>query len=257
MAVSFEKRECVVKRIAEIEKEKGIRVILCVEAGSRAWDMPSIDSDYDVRFIFAYPKEKYVAMSMPEEEIHEHMEDLDIHGVDLRGTFRLIYKNEPSIYEWLESEIVYKEDYELSWIVRKAAEEYLDPPALARGYYGIANRTFINDIRWVDHVKIKKYLYCIRAILCSGYVLDHRKPVPLKMSELMEYSPYETRDEIKGLLAEKSETMDNAKKDKQYALEEKVSDELASLVRKMYGDFPKEKVSWDELNRLLFEYVTG
>lgn len=254
---NIEKRTLVIEQIEKIEKEHGVHVVLCVEAGSRAWGMPSLDSDYDIRFVFVYPREQYVTMNLPKEEIAIHADDLDIHGVDLRGAFRLIYKNEPSIYEWLESDIIYKEDYDLSWIVRKAAAEYLDPPALLRNYYGIANRTFITDIRWVDHVKIKKYIYCVRAIFCSRYVLEHREPVPLKMNELMKYSPYETKEEIKSLLAEKSETMDNAKKDKRYALEEQVSDELASLVRKMYGDFPKENVSWDGLNKLLYEYVTG
>ena len=255
--VPAEVQKRVISEIEKIEKENDIHIILCVEAGSRAWDLPSQDSDYDIRFIYAYPPNKYVTVDPMPEEIKLHDGILDIHGVDLRGAFRLAVKNEPSIYEWLESEIVYKEDFDLSWIIREAASIALDPPALARCYYGIANRTFNNDIKWVDHVKIKKYLYCLRAILCATYILDTRQPVPLRLDSLLEYSPYETQDEIKRLMAEKGETIDNAIMDKKYALEEQVSDQLSKLVIKMYGDFPTGSRSFDKMDKLLYEYVTG
>ena len=35
-----------------LERVEGVAVLLAVESGSRAWGFPSIDSDYDVRFIY-------------------------------------------------------------------------------------------------------------------------------------------------------------------------------------------------------------
>ena len=38
-------------RLAEIEREESVRILLAVESGSRAWGFPSPDSDYDIRFL--------------------------------------------------------------------------------------------------------------------------------------------------------------------------------------------------------------
>ena len=35
-----------------IEEKYDIKIIYAVESGSRAWNMASVDSDYDVRFIY-------------------------------------------------------------------------------------------------------------------------------------------------------------------------------------------------------------
>ena len=34
----------------ELEKQENIRILHCIESGSRAWGFASPDSDYDVRF---------------------------------------------------------------------------------------------------------------------------------------------------------------------------------------------------------------
>lgn len=41
-----------VKGLDAIEKEKKVKVVLAVESGSKAWNIQSFDSDFDVRFIF-------------------------------------------------------------------------------------------------------------------------------------------------------------------------------------------------------------
>ena len=37
-------------KIKEIEKKENVKILHCVESGSRAWGFASPDSDYDVRF---------------------------------------------------------------------------------------------------------------------------------------------------------------------------------------------------------------
>lgn len=44
-------RELILSKLKEIEKQYGVRILLAVESGSRAWGFESPDSDYDVRFI--------------------------------------------------------------------------------------------------------------------------------------------------------------------------------------------------------------
>ena len=37
-----------------IENQYGVKILLAVESGSRAWGFASPDSDYDVRFIYVH-----------------------------------------------------------------------------------------------------------------------------------------------------------------------------------------------------------
>ncbi|WP_371865327.1 DNA polymerase beta superfamily protein [Duganella aquatilis] len=45
------------QRIRDAEAEHGVRVLLAVESGSRAWGFASPNSDYDARFIYVHPKD--------------------------------------------------------------------------------------------------------------------------------------------------------------------------------------------------------
>jgi len=45
-----------------VEREHGVRVLLAVESGSRAWGFASRDSDYDVRFIYAHDCDWYLSV---------------------------------------------------------------------------------------------------------------------------------------------------------------------------------------------------
>jgi len=42
------------KKIAQIEKDEHVEIMLAIESGSRAWGFESTDSDYDVRFIYRH-----------------------------------------------------------------------------------------------------------------------------------------------------------------------------------------------------------
>ena len=55
-------QEIIPAKLKEIEARENIRVIHCVESGSRAWGFASPDSDYDVRFIYVRPIEYYLRL---------------------------------------------------------------------------------------------------------------------------------------------------------------------------------------------------
>ena len=48
-AIPAETRAEISRRLANVEAEAGVRILLAVESGSRAWGFPSLDSDFDVR----------------------------------------------------------------------------------------------------------------------------------------------------------------------------------------------------------------
>ena len=58
--------EAIEEQLAAVEREEDVRVCLAVESGSRAWGFPSIDSDYDVRFIYLHRPEWYLSIDLEE-----------------------------------------------------------------------------------------------------------------------------------------------------------------------------------------------
>ena len=55
-------RELILSKLKEIEKQYGVRILLAVESGSRAWGFESPDSDYDVRFIYVRKQSDYLRL---------------------------------------------------------------------------------------------------------------------------------------------------------------------------------------------------
>lgn len=91
----------IVSRLREIEEKEKVHILLAVESGSRAWGFASPDSDYDVRFIYIRPKEDYLRLESIRDVIELPINDvLDINGWDLQKTLRLLYKSNPTLFEW-------------------------------------------------------------------------------------------------------------------------------------------------------------
>ena len=96
-------------KLKEIEARENIRVIHCIESGSRAWGFASPDSDYDVRFIYVRPLEYYLRLDKTRDVIEWQLDDtLDINGWDLQKALRLLHSSNPTLFEWNNSPIVYK-----------------------------------------------------------------------------------------------------------------------------------------------------
>ena len=83
-------------KIAEIEAKENVKILYCVESGSRAWGMASPDSDFDVRFIYVRPKDYYLRLDKTRDVIEWQLDDtLDINGLDLQKALILLYKSNP------------------------------------------------------------------------------------------------------------------------------------------------------------------
>ena len=68
-------------KLEEIEQRENVRILHCVESGSRAWGFASPDSDYDVRFIYARPVEFYLRLEKNRDVIEWQLDEtLDING---------------------------------------------------------------------------------------------------------------------------------------------------------------------------------
>lgn len=92
------------RRLADVEATDGVRVLLAVESGSRAWGFPSKDSDYDVRFVYIHPPDWYLAV---DTEMHRDVierpivDEIDLSGWEIRKALLLFAKSNPPLLEWL------------------------------------------------------------------------------------------------------------------------------------------------------------
>ena len=102
-------KQIITEKLNEIEVKENVQVLYAVESGSRAWGFASADSDYDVRFIYIRRLEDYLSI-VPKRDVIEWQldETLDINGWYLTKTLRLLLKSNPTLFEWANSPIIYK-----------------------------------------------------------------------------------------------------------------------------------------------------
>lgn len=178
-------RQIIEYKLDEIEKKENIRILHCVESGSRAWGFESPDSDYDVRFIYVRKPEYYLKLEKTRDVIEWQLDEtLDINGWDLQKTLRLLHKSNPTIFEWNSSPIVYRTTKEWNRI-KGVINKYFLTKSGVYHYLSTANsnnREFLKG----DTVKLKKYFYVLRPILACRWILDKKSPPPMLFSELME-----------------------------------------------------------------------
>ncbi|WP_197720371.1 DNA polymerase beta superfamily protein [Slackia heliotrinireducens] len=192
----------ILDELQTVEREHGVRVLAAIESGSRAWGFDSPDSDYDVRFVYVHPVENYLRLDQGRDTIEWKLDDvLDINGWDLAKFLRLVHASNPSAFEWLGSPIVYRESPEFA-AVRQVAPTCFSPLASVHHYLGMAktNAAALSG----DAVKLKKYLYVMRALLAARWAVQKATPVPMLFEDLANalLEP-EMRGVVAGMLAEK------------------------------------------------------
>ena len=178
-------REIIIEKLKRIEEEENIRILMAAESGSRAWGFASPDSDYDVRFIYVRNIEDYLRLDTVRDVIERPISDvLDINGWDLNKTLRLLHRSNPTLFEWVNSPVVY-----LGHDFRAKMLEIMPKYFYAkRGLYHYLSMAKSNYREYLkgDIVKAKKYFYVLRPILACKWILDRQTPPPMLFSELTE-----------------------------------------------------------------------
>ena len=103
MQTQEEMNRLVPEKLREIEDTYGVTVLWAVESGSRAWGFESPDSDFDVRFIYKHKRPFYLQLNQERDVIELPIDDTwDVSGWDLDKTLKLLYKSNPTLFEWLQ-----------------------------------------------------------------------------------------------------------------------------------------------------------
>jgi uncharacterized protein len=171
--------------LAELERRHGVRILLAVESGSRAWGFPSPDSDYDVRFIYVRPTDWYLALFPGRDVIEEPLDgDLDIVGWDVQKALRLLVKANPALLEWLASPIVYRHTPDVE-ALRQLAGHSPYRRSARHHYLALARSNYDRYIAGRQVVKLKKYMYCLRPAVALLWMRTHEGRVPMDLPSLL------------------------------------------------------------------------
>ena len=172
--------------LRSIEQEYGVKIMLAVEAGSRAWGFESENSDWDVRFIYVHKPEWYFRVDEQRDVIEViYDDDVDLAGWELRKALGLFKKSNPSLLEWFNSPKVYYKDDDFVKRIREVENDYFNPIKAMYHY----NHIYIkHDERYLQEqgYPLKRFLYYLRGILACKWIENNKTLPPVAFKELLD-----------------------------------------------------------------------
>ncbi len=248
-------RNTILSKLKEIEERENIKILHCVESGSRAWGFASPDSDYDVRFIYVRPKEFYLRLDKTRDVIEWQLDDtLDINGWDIKKALTLLHGSNPTLFEWNSSPIVYKTTEEWNQI-SKVINNYFVMKSGLYHYLSTAKRNY-HEFLTGETVKFKKYFYVLRPLLACKWILAEGTPPPMLFSSLMEkYLDEEIKPDVEKLLDLKMNTPEIGE-GKRFDRVNDYIEKNIKAVDAMIAELPNEEPNgWNELNNIFLSLL--
>jgi uncharacterized protein len=185
--ISTEIRTEILKRMRAAEAEHGVRILLAIESGSRAWGFESPNSDYDARFIYAHPQDWYLSVGLEEQrDVIEYpiTDDIDLNGWDVRKALRLFWKSNPAFVEWIQSPIIYIQSGIFAERVRELLPSVYSSESGIYHYRSMAKTNFRGYLQ-SDLVPLKKYFYVLRPLLSVRWLERYNTPAPIEFQKLL------------------------------------------------------------------------
>lgn len=230
-------KERILAKLKEIEEQENIRILHCVESGSRAWGFASPDSDYDVRFIYVRPREFYLRLDKTRDVIEWQLDDTwDINGWDLSKALTLLHKSNATLFEWNLSPIVYQ-----------TTKEWERVSALINDYFVQKAGLY----HYLSTPKAYRRPRRPRPLLACKWILAEGTPPPMLFCELMDkYLEAELKPEVARLLylkMNKPEISEGPRFETINAYIERSISAIEATINRMPD---KQAGSWDKLNQL-------
>lgn len=181
-------QKLIIEKIKNICKEKGVTPIFAIEGGSRLWQMESKDSDYDVRFVFKRPIKSYLRIFKEKnvinclgKDIDIVGKDIDIVGFDIYKFAQLLVNSNPSMIEWLQSDMYYIEG-EFQHKLYDIMLKQFNPKALYWHYKSMCKSNYLKYIKSGSLLSYKKYLYAMRGLVNAKYVMQTKEIPPINFN---------------------------------------------------------------------------
>lgn len=245
--------ELIREKLAEIEKDEGIRILHAVESGSRAWGFPSPDSDYDVRFIYVRAPEFYLKLEKTRDVIELPINDmLDINGWDLNKALQLLHSSNPTLFEWMSSPVIYRQTEFIDQL-RPIMDRYFSCKSGLYHYLSMAERNYKEFLQSND-VKVKKYFYVLRPVLACKWILHKKNNPPMLFAELVES---ELEDRLKPAVQRLLDIKMNTPEIKTVPRVDEINDYIVMTIDELKHEiaaFPAEhRAEWAPLNQLFLQ----
>jgi predicted nucleotidyltransferase len=178
---------CIDRELDAVAGSHGVRILLAVESGSRAWRFPSSDSDYDVRFVYQHPPDRYLSIEPPPDTIDAAAPGLlDISGWDIRKALRMAVRSNAVLLEWLASPVRYRDAGASPARLLALARESCHLPAIEYHYDRLARHSFAAIASAEAPVRLKGYCYALRAALALRWLRRHGAPPPMDVPSLLD-----------------------------------------------------------------------
>jgi len=196
-------KEVILERLHKFERDKKVKVILAVESGSRGWGFASEDSDYDVRFVYVHPPDRYLDLNYPTLSYDWIEGEVDYEGFDIHKFYDLLLKSNMNIIDWLMQDVIYISDIKYKEELKVVVSKYFDRRTYCAHNYGLCAKNYHKY--FVSHTSneptAKRYVYCIRSLLSAKYCDENNELAPLKFEDLIDET-LKTNDaiEIRGML---------------------------------------------------------
>lgn len=248
-------RNTVISKLKEIEERENIKILHCVESGSRAWGFASPDSDYDVRFIYVRPKEFYLRLDKTRDVIEWQLDDtLDINGWDIQKALTLLHNSNPTLFEWNSSPIIYKTTDEWQKIAAVINRYFVAKSGLYH-YLSTAKSNYREYLKG-ETVRLKKYFYVLRPLLACKWILAEGTPPPMLFSTLMDkYLDEELKPDVERLLEMKINSPEIGE-GKRFNRVNDYLDRNIEEIEKRITELPcEESRDWDELNMIFLSLL--
>ncbi|WP_428683221.1 nucleotidyltransferase domain-containing protein [Sphingopyxis sp.] len=257
MSIAPAVRQEIETRLSAVEADDGVRLLLAIESGSRAWGFPSPDSDYDVRFLYARPRRDYLALS-PVRDVIERpiVDEIDLNGWDIHKALELMLRNNSVLSEWIESPIHYRGADPVIARMAELIDRHFDPNGFALHYAKLGRTSVARWLQDESNVAVKRYFYALRPALAIRVLrLDPSRRPPMQLQQLMVEAALapSVREEIERLVAMKAETREAGPIARVPEIDALIADELARA-----GEVPARSSSEAfaaEANDLFLELV--
>lgn len=196
------------QKLKDIEKEYSIKIHYACESGSRAWEFPSPDSDFDVRFIYSRPLEKYLSIQTKKDHLSFPINnELDIYDWDISKVLKLITKSNTTPFEWLQSPVLYLEDKTFKEELWALSQDYFCPRSNIHHYLGVAKGAM--ETMQAEEIKIKKLFYVLRPLLAALWCAKRDTIAPMSIFPLMDLLSDDLRKKILSLIDLKSTAVES------------------------------------------------
>lgn len=156
--VEPEVRTRVLAELDDVERRHDVKVLFACESGSRGWGFASPDSDYDVRFVYVHRRDWYLRVEPQRDVIEKPIDDvLDVSGWELRKALQLLHRSNPTLLEWLDSPVVYREDARWAPRLRSLATAFFSPMRGRHHYLSMAKKKSVDGEEELSRLSAGRY----------------------------------------------------------------------------------------------------